>query len=653
LAIFCSESFLGISEALEFRLYASTGTMVDPLAVPFYAFAILVFYALLFNRVALTTGASLIGALIMAVASFDILGGTLGASLHMAQYFLLAILLGFGGARLIYQLLRRDWVYGTELEAEIVVRRRAEEEAHLANQVKDRFLATMSHELRTPLQGILGMANLLQSNLKGQDFERARTIEVSGKVLLDLINNVLDVVRARRDEEVLSEDTFDLHGLLRETVSLLEVQGGANAAPLNLSIASDVPQWLHGDGARIRRVLFNLISNALKYGGGKPVSVAVRRNHKEKNGDRCVIDFVVADQGPGISQEDQQHIFDEFVRLESGAKSQPGIGLGLAITKRLAGLLGGEIRVESQWGEGTRFHFTVPLAAAEPLKKERRTPRRADAARALDVLLVEDLEINRQVAIGFLEEAGHRVTTAETGRDAIARASAQDFDLILMDIALPDISGIEATRAIRALSDGLRSSVPILALTANVFPDDQARYKAAGMNAVLVKPLDPADLDLALAGAMIEPSSQPEERCVLDVGFLRNERNILGEEILSELVMEFRRQSEALLHSLKQALQAEDLHTVSRGAHRLAGLSSNFGLMDLLRHCQDTERHARTNDLQSTTDLVDVLPLKFAESFDALTAELGELQEVSVNHGRIGAMPTSTPHLPRPAGRPI
>ncbi|MDP6563704.1 MAG: ATP-binding protein [Alphaproteobacteria bacterium] len=487
----------------------------------------------------------------------------------------------------------------------------------------------MSHELRTPLQGILGMANLLQSNLDGRDLERARTIEGSGRVLLDLINNVFDVVRAKSDGESLSEDTFDLHGLLQETVLIMDLPGERPGRRLSLSIDPALPRWLHGDGDRIRRILYNLISNALKYGEGRPVSVTALRVGDGGGAGDCRVKIVVADQGPGIPAEDRQRIFEEFVRLHEGSTEQPGIGLGLSITSRLAKLLGGEVWVESEVGNGACFHFIVPLAAAAPREPTPATSPEAEGAPGLRVLLVEDLEINRQVAMGYLERAGHHVTPVETGGDAVAQAASGDFDVILMDIALPDISGIEATKAIRALPNGLRASVPIIALTANVFPDDQARYKAAGMNAILSKPLAPADLDNALAGATVEPEAEDRQPCLLDIEFLGNERAVLGDDVVSALVVEFRQQSEAILRELGDAARAKDMEAIGRLAHRLASLSGNFGLMDLLRHCQDTERVAGANDVQGATERVEALPAKFAAAIDALTAELSELQAAS------------------------
>lgn len=641
-SIFLSQ--LAIGGLLSFQTLANLtlANYYQDAGTPYIIFLILAFYVFYPLPVWLTTlSAGFCAA--MTLSAMSMAGSGLLVLLDVSVYFIVVVALGFAVTRHLNLTTRQSWLQDRELEREITERRAAESEAHKANKAKDRFLASMSHEFRTPLYGLLGMTNLLKHDLRDENLERVKAIESSGSVLLRLVENVLDVVRMQSDGENIKPSVFDLHTLLNETIDFMDVNAETNASQINLTIESRVPVWVTGDPHPLRRILFNLISNAVKYGRDSTVHVTVRCMAAQKADGKNILEFFVADEGPGISREDRHQVFEEFVRLDEIPNDAAGLGLGLAIVKRLVTLMEGDISIEDNADSNrktpgclVRVTLDLPAASSPTKAAPQRTPL---AERSLTVLLVEDTDISRKVTSGFLEHAGHTVTVTTTGEEAVEIATSNDFDLILMDISLPGISGIEATRLIHANENPNLTALPIIALTANAFPEDHIRYQMAGMVDVLTKPLDPIELHRTLSKisgnrGFETTKTNPKASAghILDIAFLKNEFEVLGAALMDELLSDFRGECEKLLSEIGQAVDDDDVEATGLLAHRLASMSGNFGLIELTQSSLAIEATARTGDSKRLAQQIGTL-------HEITTKSIGELSNAMATLKRVPAIP--------------
>jgi signal transduction histidine kinase/ActR/RegA family two-component response regulator len=366
----------------------------------------------------------------------------------------------------------------------------ARQRAEAAAAAKTAFLANMSHELRTPLTSIIGFSRILHegADLQGDAHAHARRIFEASEALLVLINDVLDFSKLEAGHVEIEPAPFSVAQLMEEVRGLLSLQAAAKGVNLKVDLASGLPPYLAGDMPRLRQVLVNLAGNAVKFTPRGEVVLSARYDHAGE-----ALSVSVTDTGPGIPAEALPRLFERFSQADiSINRNHGGTGLGLAICKAVIDVMGGSIGVDSEPGKGSTFRFEIPapLAAAPAAVAEQ--PLAMDCP-PLSILLVDDTAMNRELIRLMLAPLSVHITEAASGAEAIQAAQGQAFDLILMDIRMPEIDGLEATRRIRG-GEGPNSAAKIVALTADVEPENLAACRAAGIDGVLPKPITPAHL---------------------------------------------------------------------------------------------------------------------------------------------------------------
>jgi signal transduction histidine kinase/HPt (histidine-containing phosphotransfer) domain-containing protein/ActR/RegA family two-component response regulator len=514
-----------------------------------------------------------------------------------------------------------------ELAEDLAIARDA---AEAANRAKSDFLAVMSHEIRTPMNGVIGLtALLLETPLNGKQREFAEAVRDSADSLLTIINDILDFSKLEAKRMSLDIVDFDLPELVDSVLSLLAPRMRMKGLSLAASRAPDLPKRVSSDPGRLRQILLNLIGNAVKF--TERGSVRVSLTHRPVDAGHVELRIEVVDTGPGIAPEVQSRLFTRFTQGDNSiTRKYGGTGLGLAICKELVELMGGAIGVESTPGQGAKFWFTLrcglAAAAAQAAPAAPRGTGADPAGRALDLLVAEDNEVNRIVIAAMIKRLGYRLDLVEDGRAAVAAAQQRRYDLVLMDVQMPEMDGVAATRAIRALA-GPAGRVPIIALTANALAGQREEYLAAGMDDCLTKPIEAEALAAALArwggrghAAPIDAAPTPAEPPPVlaetsQLGSL--EASLPGDQFRS-ILHAYLGDAEARRQRIAAAAAKADFAAVAKDAHDLASTSGNVGAGQLAELARRLEKACKTGGPAEIGPLVQAIGPAVQAAMEAL-----------------------------------
>ncbi len=477
----------------------------------------------------------------------------------------------------------RDISDRKQAERELV---EARDRALAGERTKSRFLAIMSHEMRTPLNGLLGMLDLLRQTQtdKKQSFY-IDNMEFSGRVLLDLINNVLDLTKLDTEVDALNNSSFDPERLIQEVLASQLALARKNDNQLHYEWVGDPVKGVLSDRARLRQILLNLVNNAIKFTENGEITVEAEILDPLTVDGRPELELRILDTGCGIPESDIDRVFDDFETVDANYdRTAEGSGLGLGIVRRLVQMMGGKIGVESEVDEGSLFWVRLPIVKTEVNDETAKFAALATTVKdGANLLMVEDNEINRRVLREMLEAQGHTVSEAHNGNQAVEKTSLETFDAILMDISMPGMDGVTATKHIRA-SDGPNAHTPIIAVTAHAMPDELQGFIHAGMNAVLNKPIVRNELTKTLNQWIGEDDSydpnhveddDPEENVIKSLA------RDLPPDDLAGLVGRFIAETDQVFVDLL-AMPHDDEHRVeiTSMVHKTAGSAGSFGLSD-------------------------------------------------------------------------
>ena len=489
------------------------------------------------------------------------------------------------------------------------------EKAQQADEAKGRFLAVMSHEIRTPMNAVLGILGLLRDTpLDDNQQDLIKTGRESGEMLLAIINDILDFSKMEANKLELESTNFDLHQLLGQSIELLKARARQGGLTLSLNVHDEVPQFASGDSGRLQQILVNLISNACKF--TEQGGIVLTAKSRQLAGEKFELHCEVLDTGIGIPAARLEELFDEFSMVDqTHSRSQEGTGLGLAICRQLTTLMGGQIGVESTPGKGSRFYFYVTLdsVSADQVELTEELPAIQFPSPDTRILLAEDNPANQRVIKAILGSAGLQADIASNGAEAVEAIVHLPYDIVFMDISMPLMDGMEATRRIRRLESAHRD-VPVIALTAHALKGDREKFLGCGMNDYLTKPVDKGAILRCInqwtqqhhirslqsrseGSAVSEPQAPTDaELSYVDEAVLQQLVRDTAADIVPELLLGYIEDSAARLTGIQQALDADDVKALEYETHTLgssAGAHGNTALLKLARRiealCRDGE----------------------------------------------------------------
>jgi signal transduction histidine kinase/DNA-binding response OmpR family regulator len=478
------------------------------------------------------------------------------------------------------------------------------EQATTASVTKSEFLANMSHEIRTPLTAILGYSELLmdEGTSPQERKEHSRVILRNGKHLLELVNDILDISKIEADKLVLERRPCSVHAIVAGVVSMMRVRAIKKNLALTARYVTPMPQTIMTDEARLRQALLNLVGNAIKFTEAGEVSISVSLVQGQQD-TPPIIRIDVRDTGIGISAETLGHLFHPFTQADSSTTRKfGGTGLGLTITKRIIEKMGGHIQVQSTPGKGSTFTLIVPTGSLEGIDMVEQTaeamaptpepphqPERAHPLQGLRILLAEDGPDNQLLIRTVLSKAGAEVEVVENGLLAVHAATARPFDLVLMDMQMPEMDGYEATGQLRAKG----YETPVVALTAHALSSDRARCIDAGCTDYLTKPIDRA----AMIDLILKHTSRQQLVPEMPVDAIAS--RFADDKDMAEVIESFVQQLPLRCQAMREALNNNDLPTLQRLAHQMKGAGGSYGYPMLTRAGKELGAAAKVGDQEA------------------------------------------------------
>ncbi|MCP5080019.1 MAG: PAS domain S-box protein [Psychromonas sp.] len=515
--------------------------------------------------------------------------------------------------------------------------RQARTEAEASNESKSHFLASMSHEIRTPMNAVLGILELLKdTQLTEKQINLISTARDSGELLMTIINDILDFTKMDIDEHVLQLTEFNLHKMLNNCITLLNNLAEKKSLQLSLQQSADFPKFVKGDSERIQQILINLINNAIKF--TEHGSITLVATLDSNNNGLLVLRFQVLDTGIGIHENNQTALFDEFTMVDqTHSRKYEGTGLGLAICKRLITLMNGNIEVHSQLGKGSTFEFTIELESSDETNVQHNRNKELIEAphENTRILLAEDNLANQMVIKSILEASKLYVEVVNNGYEALQAVQKASYDILLMDISMPEMDGMTATKEIRKLTSE-SAEIPIIALTAHTLSGDKARFLEAGMNDYLSKPINriatlncifrwTQQCDIQQSDSEVNMPITDNDELYVDESVLLQLVEDTDAEIVPELIMLYIEDSLQRLEQIKTAITKQDFASLEFETHTVGSSAVAHGNAKLYKLSRKIEMFCRENELQQA--------LEYAQGFANIAEKSFELLAIRANKG--------------------